>query len=284
MAERVRIGQLAIGYWNEPSPLGFCPIDSLRCLSDRRDSSTSWKHVMRAWGSLPLLCITTSTLVRAQVPDSEFVLIKPGTFQMGDASIRNASPHTVTLTRSFGMQKTLVTQGEWIAVMGSNPSYFKACGPTCPVEDVNYDDAQAFIAELNRRSPRKHYRLPSEAEWEYAARAGTTGDYITTGPVTLGGWIDVNSDSTTHPVGRLRPNAWGLYDMAGNVFEWVNDWFGPYDASRSTDPTGPPSGDFRIMRGGSWAGPAAHARAGFRFISPQAHRAFSFGFRLAKTP
>jgi formylglycine-generating enzyme required for sulfatase activity len=219
----------------------------------------------------------------AQVADSDFVFIRPGTFQMGDA--REGPVHEVTLTHGFWMQKTEVTQAQWMAVMGSNPSYFKACGRACPVDNVGYQDAQQFIATLNARSG-KHYRLPTEAEWEYAARAGTTGDFGTPGPVTSGGWITDNSGNTTHPVGRLRPNAWGLYDMEGNVWEWVNDWYGPYPSGPVTDPAGPASGYYRVLRGGSWDSNAADARSAFRFAKPDNAPPAGYhfrGFRLARS-
>ncbi len=216
------------------------------------------------------------------MPDSEFVLIQPGTFQMGDAE--NGPAHAVTLTHSYWMQRALVTQAQWAAVMGSNPSNFKACGSTCPVENVSYDDVQAFIVQLNERTPGKKYRLPTEAEWEYAARAGTTGEYGVPGAVTDGGWIADNSGGTTHPVGVLRPNAWGLYDMEGNIWEWVYDWYAPYTAIPSTNPTGPTAGTRRVLRGGAWYGDAASARSTSRDIDPPVIRFNGGGFRLARTP
>jgi hypothetical protein len=179
--------------------------------------------------------------------DVDFVHVQRGTFQMGDATSKIA----VTLTHGFWMQKTEVTQAQWQAVTGSNPSYHTDC-PTCPVENVGYPDVQAFIAKINDLSPGKKYRLPTEAEWEYAARAGTTGDYGVPGPVTAGGWIVENSGGTTHPVGKLRPNAWGLYDMEGNVSEWVSGWAsGERPKGPLTDPTGPASSCCRLYRGGS---------------------------------
>jgi formylglycine-generating enzyme required for sulfatase activity len=216
-----------------------------------------------------------------QVSDAEFVLIEPGTFQMGDSD--NGPIHQVTLTKPFWIQKTEVTQRQWAAVMRSKPSHFQQCGASCPVERVSYADVQEFIAKLNARSKKK-YRLPTEAEWEYAARAGTTADYGTPGPVTRGGWTYDNSEYTTHPVGKLRPNAWGLYDMEGNVWEWVNDWKAPYPSDPTTDPAGPVSGDRRVLRGGSWVDDARAACSATRFsdFPDQAHR--SYGFRLARTP
>lgn len=240
------------------------------------------RRVMLLVGVLATLRVATPEVAVAQVTDLDFVLIQPGTFQMGDA--HDGPVHSVTLTRGFWMQKTEVTQAQWVAVMGSDPSHFKACGSACPVESVSYDDVQAFIAALNNHSPGKRYRLPTEAEWEYAARAGTTGDYGTPGAVTFGGWIVDNGGETTHPVGGLRPNAWGLYDMEGNVWEWVNDWYGPYSSSPGTDPTGPVFGTERVQRGGSWYVNAAWARSAHRDYGPPALRSNDGGFRLAKIP
>jgi formylglycine-generating enzyme required for sulfatase activity len=217
----------------------------------------------------------------AQVPDAEFVLIQPGTFQMGDTD--NGPVHKVTLTKPFLIQKTEVTQKQWAAVMRNNPSYFQPCGASCPVDNVSYEDVQKFIAALNARSGKK-YRLPTEAEWEYAARAGTTSDYGTPGPVTLGAWIEDNSENTTHPVGKLRPNAWGLYDMEGNVWEWVNDWAAPYSSSAVTDPTGPASGDRRVLRGGSWLHDARAACSATRFSDFPINGYHNYGFRLVRNP
>jgi formylglycine-generating enzyme required for sulfatase activity/beta-lactamase regulating signal transducer with metallopeptidase domain len=232
--------------------------------------------------------------------DTDFVVIQPGTFQMGDStSVVNGVPwpnapvHTVTLTHSFGMQRTVVTQAQWQAVMGYNPSHYKDC-PACPVDSVSYDDVKAFIAKLDSLSE-KQYRLPTEAEWEYAARAGTTGDYGTPGDVTLGGWIKDNSGGYSHPVGELHPNAWGLYDMEGNVWEWMNDWWGPYPSGQVIDPTGPSSGQgctavpiallgtgfCHTIRGGSYLGTASTARSAFRMDCGAPWR--NIGFRLARS-
>jgi formylglycine-generating enzyme required for sulfatase activity len=219
----------------------------------------------------------------AQLTDSAFAFIKPGTFRMGDPTLKDAPIHTVTITHAFLLQKTEVTQAQWMEVMGGNPSFFGHCGPTCPVENVSYDTVQAFIARLNAMTGIQ-YRLPTEAEWEYAARAGTTGDYGTFGDVTDGAWVAANSEGTTHPVGLLRPNAWGLYDMEGNVWEWVSDWYGPYPSGPVDDPTGPSSGTFHVLRGGSWFDPVANARSAPRNVDTRTDRSSNYGFRLARTP
>ncbi|MCG6957864.1 MAG: SUMF1/EgtB/PvdO family nonheme iron enzyme [Gemmatimonadetes bacterium] len=188
----------------------------------------------------------------------QFVEIPAGTFQMGDLT-GNGSPnelpvHTVNITRSFSMLKTEVTQDQWWAVVGNRPSHFSSCGGTCPVENVSWSDVQRFLDTLNARDPGKDYRLPTEAEWEYAARAGTTSDFAGTGVLNDMGWHASNSGSTTHPAGQKQPNAWGLYDMHGNVWEWVQDRYGEdyYSVSPTNDPQGPDTGAARLLRGGGW--------------------------------
>lgn len=217
---------------------------------------------------------------RAQLADSDFVFVQPGTFQMGDSAW--GPIHAVTIAHALWMQKTEVTQAQWTAVMGRNPSHFKDCGATCPVESVSYDDVQTFIAKLNGRSG-KRYRLPTEAEWEYAARAGSTGDFGPPGAVTTSGWMIDNSGGTTHPARGLRPNAWGLYDMVGNVWEWVSDWYAPYRAGPVTDPTGPPTGKTRVLRGGSWHSSASTSTSAVRGDYPPDSGGMHDGFRLART-
>ena len=218
--------------------------------------------------------------------EEQFALIPAGTFQMGSGSVftQERPVHTVTLTDPFYVQRTPVTQGQWREIMGSNPSGFNACGDTCPVERVSWSDAQQFIQLLNQRYPGRNYRLLTEAEWEYAARAGTTGDFGGTGVLDDMGWYDENSGARTHPVALKEPNAFGLFDMHGNVFEWVQDWFGPYTAEAKTNPTGPATGDRRVTRGGSWADVALLNRSAYRFGWLPTSRFDDQGFRLARTP
>jgi formylglycine-generating enzyme required for sulfatase activity len=235
----------------------------------------------RVLSALLLAASAVAVQLRAQA-DSDFVFIQPGSFHMGDAI--NGPPHTITLTHGFFLQKTEVTQAQWIAVMGSNPSKFSTCGPNCPVESVNYDEVQKFIAALNKQTG-KHYRLPTEAEWEYAARAGAVGDLVEREDFAFQAWISENSGYKTHPVAQFPPNAWGLYDMAGNVWEWVSDWWSPYTAAPWSDPTGPETGKYRVLRGGAWDQPATMARPAARNIvyTPES-RLNDIGFRLARTP
>jgi formylglycine-generating enzyme required for sulfatase activity len=180
-----------------------------------------------------------------------------------------------------------VTQGLWKAVMGNNPSSFSSCGDSCPVEQVSWDDAQEFIKKLNGVTGKK-YRLPSEAEWEYAARAGTKtrwsfGDQES----QLGeyAWYDSNSDLKTHPVGQKKPNPWGLQDMHGNVWEWVQDrWHNNYNGA-PTDGSAWEAGDSsgRGLRGGSWLNNARNTRAALRNDGTPGVRLSNLGFRLART-
>ncbi len=181
----------------------------------------------------------------------EFVLIPAGTFRMGGSGLR-ADPsekprHDVTITKPFYIGKYEVTQGEWQSVMGSNPSYFEKCGDRCPVDSISWFDAQAFAARMNEMEGTNSYRLPTEAEWEYAARAGSNKSRY--GPVDEIAWHRGNDSDRTHPVGGKLPNAFGLHDTLGNVAEWVQDWFGPYSKKPQTDPTGPESGRHSVVRG-----------------------------------
>ena len=201
----------------------------------------------------------------------EFVLIRPGTFQMGSAERRDGTPHKVTITKPYYIGKYEVTQEQWLAVMGNNPSLFK--GPKNPVETVSWDDCQNFLAKLNKKFATQKFSLPTEAQWEYACRAGSTGDYCFGNDERYLGvyaWVWPNSDDTTHPVGNKKPNAWGLYDMHGNVSEWCADWYANYQGSAETDPTGPASGSVRIVRGGSCSPegvPSAYSRCRSTFRS-----------------
>jgi formylglycine-generating enzyme required for sulfatase activity len=235
-------------------------------------------------GTGSIVCAGTPQLGCGLALD-QFSLIQPGTFQMGsDAGYypNEAPVHSVTISRSFYMQKTEVTQGQWRAVMGANPAYFGSCGDMCPVERVRWDDIQTFLQRLNALTPGVTYRLPTEAEWEYAARAGTTGD--TYGTLEAIAWFSGNASSRTHAVAGKAANAWGLYDMIGNVWEWVNDWYGSYSSASLTDPTGPATGTDHILRGGSWYYPSINNRASNRLYTDSSSWSTFFGFRLVRTP
>jgi formylglycine-generating enzyme required for sulfatase activity len=169
--------------------------------------------------------------------------------------------------------------------MGNNPSQFRG-DPNRPVENVSWEDVQEFLRRLNAKEGGTQYRLPTEAEWEYAARAGSTTAYsFGDNSDRLGeyAWYAENSGGTTHPVGQRKPNAWGLYDMHGNVWEWVQDWYGNYPAEAATDPQGPASGSERVGRGGDWHGGAGHCRAAYRLRGSPGNRGGILGFRLLRT-
>jgi formylglycine-generating enzyme required for sulfatase activity len=214
-----------------------------------------------------------------------------------DCSPNEKPAHQVTVG-GFYIGKYEVTQAQWKAVTGSNPSYFK--GDNLPVEQVSWEDivgtsgdymtirninyyADGFIYKLNKLTG-KQYRLPTEAEWEYAARGGADSQgYKYSGSNVPGNvaWYGNNSDDKTHPVGTKSPNEPGIYDMSGNVWEWCSDWYGPYSDSPQTDPQGPSSGSYRVLRGGGWSFTASYCRVSGRGGSSPGYRGGSYGFRLA---
>lgn len=216
----------------------------------------------------------------------EFVKVPSGSFTRGDnKGFADEQPaHLVTISKDFWMGKTEVTQGQWKAVMGNNPSHFKSCGDNCPVESVSWGDVQRFIARLNAKGEGK-YRLPTEAEWEYACRAGSTAKYSFGDDISYldeYAWYSANSGGKTQPVATKQPNKWGLYDMHGNVWEWCEDLFGNYPKGSVTDPKGTSSRPYRINRGGGWFFKAPHLRAGVRFNASPAFRGSGLGFRLIR--
>ena len=208
----------------------------------------------------------------------EFVKIPSGSFMMGSENGEsNEKPvHKVTISTDFYMGKYEVTQSQWQSVMGNNPSNF--IGDNLPVGNVSWDDAQEFIKKLNAKGEGT-YRLPTEAEWEYAARSGTTGDYA--GNLDAMAWYNKNSGNETHEVGTKQANAWGLYDMHGNVWEWVQD-YESYQSGSVTDPTGASSGSGRVLRGGGWNGGAVHVRSVNRDAYSPSTRLIFLGFRLVR--
>ena len=212
-----------------------------------------------------------------------FVRIPSGSFTMGSSSSEadghEKPPHTVTIGESFYMATTEVTQAQWRAVMGKDRSKFQ--GDDLPVEHVSWNDAKEFIRKLNAMEGRTRYRLPTEAEWEYACRAGTTGDWVDDLPSVA--WYAPGSGDKTHAVGQKQANAWGLSDMLGNVYEWCEDWKGDYPSGNVKDPRGPSSGLGRVVRGGSWFVHANRTRCEFRdFFTPD-YRRGDVGFRLVAT-
>jgi formylglycine-generating enzyme required for sulfatase activity len=238
----------------------------------------------------------------------EMALIHPGEFVMGSPENEKGrqpdeTPHKVKITRPFEMAKYEVTQGLWEAVMGKNPASNVKCGLDCPVESVTWVEVQEFITTLNEKYPGKGYRLPTEAEWEFAARAGDSKPRY--GNIDAIAWYKDNSRDSTHPVGQKRPNAWGLYNMFGNVWEFCSDVYAPYPRNAVTDPTGgPSSGSQRVFRGGSYFSttgrepytvvnggifeqkyyPAGRSlRAAFRDHVGEYDRNVAGGFRLARS-
>jgi len=233
-----------------------------------------------------------------------FVYISPGTFMMGSPSNEEGhyvdeTQHSVTLTHGFFLQTKEVTQGEWQQAMGNNPSEFSSCGSDCPVETVSWLDAVGYANALSRAGGYSEcydsngnvqgggsiyvctgYRLPTEAEWEYAARAGSSGARY--GIPQQIAWYADNSELATHRVGELQANAWGLYDMLGNVSEWTHDWHDSYGGS-VTDPSGPASGATRVRRGVSYNSVALVLRSALRRDSIPSNRDSMIGFRLART-
>ncbi|MDR0604460.1 MAG: formylglycine-generating enzyme family protein [Bacteroidales bacterium] len=212
----------------------------------------------------------------------EMVYVQGGTFNMGsnDGNSNEQPVHQVTLS-SYYISKYEITQAQWKAVMGNNPSYFK--GDNLPVEQVSWDDVQEFISRLNAATG-EQYRLPTEAEWEYAARGGQQSNrysYSGSNNVNDVAWYSSNSDNKTHAVGTKQANELGIYDMSGNVWEWCYDWYGTYSASAQHDPMGASSGSYRVRRGGSWFSNAADCRVSFRSYASPGLRYYYLGFRVA---
>jgi len=212
----------------------------------------------------------------------ELVQIKPGKFNMGsnDGGTNEKPAHEVEITKGFSMGKYEVTQGQYERVMGSNPSSFK--GTDRPVENMTWDEAVEFCRKASQITGRK-VRLPTEAEWEYACRAGSTGKYCygdDDGRLEEYAWYGANSGGETHPVGQKKPNAWGLYDMHGNVWEWCADWYGAYTGTRAVDPKGPGTGEARILRGAALYTLPMHCRAANRIWDPPGARTRNRGFRV----
>ncbi|MBN2497334.1 MAG: SUMF1/EgtB/PvdO family nonheme iron enzyme [Deltaproteobacteria bacterium] len=290
---------------------------------------------IRAWGkgAGPVEQARPGSGEPAESLPAGFVEIPAGRFTMGSPAGEpgrgeDETQHQVTISRPFLLQTTEVTQGQYRALMGENPSHFSACGDGCPVEQVSWQDATAYANAMSRKEGLeecyskdrfkglgcKGYRLPTEAEWEYAARAGSAGA-IYAGPLTLraehdapeldpiawyggnsgvgyqggvdcSGWSGKQyaaSSCGTQPAGKKRPNAWGLCDMLGNVWEWCHDWYGAYPAGSVTDPLGPSAGQYRVNRGSGACHAARYCRSAQRGRGTLDYRTFGVGFRLARS-
>ena len=231
-------------------------------------------------------------VIPGAIAGMKFVKIPAGSFMLGSFDSEpgrgdDESPrHKVTL-QSFYIQTTEVTQAQWVAVMGSNPSHFQ--GDDLPVENVSWNDVHDILRELNVLDPGKGYRLPSEAEWEYACRAGTRFAYYSgadESDLASVGWYVGNSGSKTHPVGQKLPNTWGLYDMHGNVREWCEDWYHNSYEGATEDGSAwvSPTGSYRVLRGGSWYNNPGGCRSAVRHGYGLAYRYGFIGFRLVRNP
>jgi formylglycine-generating enzyme required for sulfatase activity len=250
-----------------------------------------------------LLVLLFSLGMGAFAEQHDMVYVHGGSFTMGSPSneqgrsAREGPQHHVTVN-SFYMGKYPVTQAAYQEVMGTNPSLFK--GPNLPVEQVSWFDAVEYC---NKRSIKEGltpaysvngnnvswnqyadgYRLPTEAEWEYACRAGTNAPFYSGTSVDSSGWYADNSGGKTHPVGEKQPNSWGLYDMHGNVLEWCWDWLGNYSKEAQTNPRGAASGTERVYRGGCWRFEAHQTRSAFRFGNHPYLQSFLVGFRVVRS-
>jgi formylglycine-generating enzyme required for sulfatase activity len=249
---------------------GACAVLGLLCQASCRPGST---------GDAP------TPVDVALVPLTNMIPIHAGTF------MRIKFP--VTITRDFWIGKYEVTQGEFMAVLGQNPSHFTG-NSNRPVEKITFFDASNYCATLTlrerkaRRLPAGYeYRLPTEAEWEYAGRAGSTNLFAFGDDASIAdqyAWTAENCDAGTHPVGLKRPNAWGLYDVHGNVWEWCSDWFAPYPAAPLNDPLGPASSKYKVFKGGGWNQDVEYARASSRFMMSPSNGIHFVGFRVALGP
>ncbi|MDA1262003.1 MAG: formylglycine-generating enzyme family protein [Planctomycetota bacterium] len=223
----------------------------------------------------------------------EMLLVPPGKFMMGaspgdtQAEDSEKPAHEVTLTKAFYLGRTEVTQEQWMCVMDTNPSKF--VGKTLPVDSVSFEDVSVFLKKAG-----DGLQLPTEAQWEYAYRAGTTTPFHSYPGQPTGfndgsllgniAWYLANAESQTHAVGGKFANALGLHDMSGNVFEWCQDWYGAYSSAAQTDPTGPATGTSRLLRGGYWRSDPNYCRASRRGSYEPAYVIFNFSLRVARTP
>jgi formylglycine-generating enzyme required for sulfatase activity len=228
----------------------------------------------------------------------KLVLVPKGTFMMGSPESdvnrqKNETQHEVTISKGYYLGVHEVTQAQYEKVIGKNPSHFQGAvvsneNADIPVENVSWDDAVEFCKKLSDLPEEKKagrvYRLPTEAEWEYACRAGSKTAYSfddEEGLLPEYGWFKRNSSNRTHTVGLLESNAWGLYDMHGNVWEWCSDRYGEYPKGAVSDPTGPKVGSVRVVRGGCWGGVAAFCRSAYRGGCGPSDRRINLGFRVA---
>ncbi len=309
------------------SPGGPCNLAGLcvqgsSCVSGTCESATNVSSPRADAGTAPADAGTTGP-----VDKGEYALISGGTFTMGSPTSELGRgnyevEHQATISRSFYLKTTEVTQGEWRSLMGNDPSSFSSCGDACPVEQVSWWDGIAYMNALSAAEGLTScytasgctgtpadgryscstvtfaglgcdgYRYPTESEWEYAARAGTTSAFYT-GPISnatgsepamdRAGWYAANSGNTMHGVGQKEANAFGLYDMHGNLWEWVHDWYGDYSSSLGVDSVGPQSGTYRIIRGGSWNNNPLYCRSAQRLRYNPDYRYDNLGLRPSRS-
>jgi formylglycine-generating enzyme required for sulfatase activity len=216
----------------------------------------------------------------------EFVLIPAGLFVMGspaneDKRLKDETQHKVTITKAFYLQTTEVTKKQWNAVMGNQTHGDLSKEDDLPMASVSWKQAQEFLTKLNKKGHKGEYRLPTEAEWEYACRAGSEMAYYW-GEVSNDDflWHRENSEHKSHPVGSKKPNAWGLFDMSGNVHEWCSDWYADYSKRKVKDPKGPEKGESRVMRGSSWDNDSWRCRSACRARYEPNQTSYDIGFRV----
>lgn len=240
------------------------------------------KHMQPAQLALSDPVVNSIGMVLVPIPEGEFT--------MGLQNLKNTHPHSVKITKPFYLGAFEVTQGQYEKVTGKNPGSFKG-EENLPVEQVSWEDAVEFCRKLSalpaETAAGRAYRLPTEAEWEYACRAGTTTRFSfgdDENKLSEYAWFSENSQKHTHPVGEKKPNAWALYDMHGNVWEWCHDWLDEYPNASVTDPTGPKSGSRRANRGGCWGNDARSCPSGLRWGDRPGFRGGCTGFRVAQVP
>ena len=243
--------------------------------------------------SLAILLVSPVVAQESKVfKDIKFILIESGCFEMGnpkppsDLTVGETPSHRVCIDKPFYIGETEVTQKQWEDVMGSNPSKTKAYDR--PVDRVSWNDVQDFLQKLNALDGGKYFRLPTEAEWEYAARAGSDDDYCygnSEGSLSSYAWFgNLGYKGSSREVAQKTPNDWGLYDMHGNVWEWVQDWYDGtyYSNSPANNPQGPETGKYKVYRGGSFIGKAINLRSAVRFSAMPTSRTHDVGFRLVR--
>ena len=229
----------------------------------------------------------------------EFIYIPPGNFEMGSSILPDEKTHMVTLNKGFWIGRYEVTRQQWESLMGTTelhpekPSPYSADDSTYPVVSKSYHDIEEFLKKMNEPAANGHFRLPTEAEWEYACRAGTTthfnyGDYTSDSLANYDAQFPSNHGplgkflKRVQPVGSYPPNQWGLFDMHGNVWEWTSDWYGSYPEHQVVNPTGPEKGELKVMRGGSWTFTADHLRSARRSTHAPDLWGYSIGFRVVR--